>query len=59
MSWCPSDPALVVSSGSDQRTVVTNFNTGEFVLDFAGAETANNKLNWSKFIDGKVASMDS
>lgn len=58
MSWCPSDPALVVSSGSDQRTVVTNFNTGEPVLDFAGVESVNLKLNWSKQLEGKVATMD-
>lgn len=29
LSWCLSDPALVVSAGKDQRTVVTNFKTGE------------------------------
>lgn len=31
-SWCLSDPSLVVSSGKDNRTVVTNFKTGEQVL---------------------------
>ena len=33
-SWCLSDPSLVVSSGKDNRTVVTNFKTGEQVLEF-------------------------
>jgi protein transport protein SEC31 len=33
-SWCLSDPSLVVSSGKDSRTVVTNFKTGEQVLEF-------------------------
>jgi len=28
-NWCLSDPSLVVSSGKDNRTVVTNFKTGE------------------------------
>jgi protein transport protein SEC31 len=28
-SWCLSDPSLVVSSGKDNRTVITNFKTGE------------------------------
>lgn len=34
ISWCLSDPNLVVSSGKDKRTVVTNFKTGEQVLEF-------------------------
>jgi len=29
LSWSLSDPSLVVSSGLDGRTVVTNFKNGE------------------------------
>lgn len=29
LSWCLSDPTLVVSSAKDQRTIVTNIKTGE------------------------------
>jgi protein transport protein SEC31 len=34
VSWSLADSNLVVSSGKDNRTVVTNFKTGEQVLEF-------------------------
>jgi protein transport protein SEC31 len=34
VSWCLIDPNLVVSSAKDARTIVTNFKTGEIVLEF-------------------------
>mmetsp|Transcript_21212 Transcript_21212/g.15224 ORF Transcript_21212/g.15224 Transcript_21212/m.15224 type:complete len:87 (+) Transcript_21212:912-1172(+) len=58
MAWSPSDPALVVSSGADNTTTISNFNTGEQVLDFAGTDSANTKLSFSKHLHGKVAAMD-
>ena len=45
-AWCLSDENLVVSSGKDGRTAVTNFKTGEKVLEFpTGASHA--KIAWS------------
>ena len=34
VAWCPQDSNLVVSSSRDERTIVTNFKTGEIVLEF-------------------------
>lgn len=58
MAWSSSDPALVVSSGVDQNTMISDFNTGEKVLNFAGVDSVNTKLNFSKHLHGKVAAMD-
>jgi len=57
LSWCLSDPSLVVSSGKDNRTVVTNFKTGEQVLAFP-TEKAYRKIKWSSHLHGKICAMD-
>jgi len=57
VSWCLSDPSLVVSSGKDNRTVATNFKTGEQVLDFQ-VDAKLNQVKWSNTLHGKVAAMD-
>lgn len=54
MSWCLQDPALVVSSAKDQRTIVTNFQTGEVVLEFPGRQ-AYEQIKWSPHLPGKIA----
>lgn len=54
MSWCLQDPALVVSSAKDQRTIVTNFQTGEVVLEFPGRQ-AYESIRWSPHLPGKIA----
>jgi hypothetical protein len=41
-----SDPSLVVSAGKDNRTVVTNFKTGEQVLEFP-TQSQYSKIKWS------------
>jgi len=56
-SWCLSDPSLVVSSGKDSRTVVTNFKTGEQVLEFP-TKTNFNKVKWSNYNHGKICAMN-
>lgn len=57
-SWCLSDPSLVVSSGKDNRTVVTNFKTGEQVLEFPSNEGSYRGLKWSNHLHGKVCGMN-
>jgi len=57
VSWCLSDPSLVVSCGMDQRTVVTNFKTGEQVLEFP-TTTMFKKAKWSSVLDGKICTME-
>lgn len=55
-SWCLSDPSLVVSSGKDGRTVVTNFKTSETVLEFP-TDQAFKGLRWSTQMPGKLCAM--
>lgn len=56
-SWCLSDPSLVVSSGKDNRTVVTNFKTGEQVLEFPTQQQFK-KVRWSNNLHGKICAMN-
>lgn len=56
-SWCLSDPSLVVSSGKDNRTVVTNFKTGEQVLEFP-TQSQYRKMKWSNNLHGKICAMN-
>ena len=56
-SWCHTDPSLVVSSGKDNRTVITNFKTGEQVMEFPTQEQYTN-LKWSNHLNGKISAMD-
>jgi len=56
-SWCLSDPSLVVSSGKDNRTVVTNFKTGEQVLEFP-TQSQYKKIKWSNNLHGKICAMN-
>jgi len=56
-SWCISDAALVASTGKDNRTVITNFKTGERVLEFPTQKTFK-KIKWSDNLHGKLAGMD-
>jgi hypothetical protein len=48
---------LVVSTGKDHRTVVTNFKTGEQVLEFP-TKTIFKKAKWSTAFEGKICAMD-
>jgi protein transport protein SEC31 len=57
LSWSLSDPSLVVSSGHDQRTVVTNFKTGEVQLEFP-TKSSYQKIAWSQHFHGKIAAMN-
>jgi len=56
-SWCLSDPSLVVSSGKDNRTVITNFKTGEQVMEFP-TQSKYTDLKWSNHLNGKISAMD-
>ena len=56
-SWCLSDPSLVISSGKDNRTVVTNFKTGEQVLEFP-TQSQFKKVRWSNQLHGKICAMN-
>lgn len=56
-SWCLADPSLVVSCGKDNRTVVTNFKTGEQVLEFP-TTSQYKKIRWSNELHGKMCAMD-
>lgn len=56
-SWCLSDPSLVVSSAKDNRSVVTNFKTGEQVLEFP-TDSQFRKVKWSNQLPGKVCAMN-
>jgi protein transport protein SEC31 len=57
VSWCPVDWNLVLSSGKDNRTLVTNFKTGELVLEFPTQENFS-KISWSTQMPGYVAGLD-
>lgn len=57
VSWSLNDPSLVVSSAQDFKTIVTNFKTGEPMLEFP-TESKNLKVEWSKQLKGKIATMD-
>ena len=57
VSWCLEDPSLVVSSAKDERAVVTNFKTGESILEFP-VQSAYNKIVWNQNLQGKIAALD-
>lgn len=59
ISWCPADPSLVVSTGRDERTVVTNFKTREMVMEFPRSNRTYDTILWSKHLNGKIAAVDS
>jgi protein transport protein SEC31 len=59
VSWCLADSNLVVSSGKDNRTVVTNFKTGEQVLEFPTENKQYTRVKWSDHLHGKVCAMTS
>jgi hypothetical protein len=46
----------VISTGKDNRTVVTNFKTGEQVLEFPN-ETSYKSIRWSNQMHGKICAM--
>jgi len=46
-----------VSSGTDQRTVVTNSKTGEAQLEFPTTSSFQ-KITWSQHNHGKIAAMN-
>jgi hypothetical protein len=48
---------MVVSSAKDMRTVVTNFKTGEQILEFPSTQSFK-KICWSIPGKGKIAAMD-
>jgi hypothetical protein len=48
---------LFVSSGKDNRTVVTNIKTGEQVLEFPTQESYS-KVRWSNQMPGKICGID-
>ena len=58
ISWCLADPNLVVSTGRDERTVVTNFKTREQVLEFPSTQTQYDCVTWSQHLNGKIAGLD-
>lgn len=47
ISWCLTDPNLIVSAGKDERTVVTNFLTREMVLEFPSTDSCYDMVRWS------------
>ena len=57
VSWCLEDPSLVVSSAKDERCVVTNFKTGECILEFPAYEPYK-KIVWNQNLQGKIAALD-
>ena len=57
VSWCLKDPNLVISSAKDARTIVTNFKTGEIVLEFPTDQTFHS-VKWSQQLSGKIAAMN-
>jgi protein transport protein SEC31 len=57
VSWCLSDPNLLVSSGKDFRTVLANSKTGERIFEFP-TQQQYNKIVWSSALKGKLACMD-
>lgn len=56
-SWSLEDSNLIVSSGKDRRTVVTNISTGEKVLEFP-TETPLKNVHWSHHMHGKICGMN-
>lgn len=54
INWCLPDPNLVASSAKDQRTIVTNFKTGQTVLEFDTQECFS-AVKWSSKLPGKLA----
>ena len=54
-----ADHNLVVSSGRDQRTVVTNFQTREMVMEFPSTQSEYESVLWSNSLKGKIAALDS
>lgn len=54
VSWCLKDSNLVASSAKDQRTIVTNFKTGEIILEFPTTDTIS-CVKWSQALPGKLA----
>ena len=59
ISWSLADPNLVVSTGRDERTVVTNFKTREMVLEFPTTQSSYDTIRWSQHLHGKIAALDS
>ena len=58
ISWCLADSNLVVSSGRDERTVVTNFKTREVVLEFPTSNQTYDRVLWSQHLHGRIAALD-
>ena len=58
ISWCLADSNLVVSSGRDDRTVVTNFKTREMVLEFPSTDSSYDTVLWSQHLHGRIAALD-
>lgn len=56
-SWSLEDSNLIVSSGKDRRTVVTNITTGEKVLEFP-TEAPLHNVHWSHHMHGKICGMN-
>lgn len=54
INWCLADPNLVASSSKDQRTIVTNFKTGQTVLEF-DTQDCFSAVRWSSKLPGKLA----
>jgi protein transport protein SEC31 len=54
VNWCPHDFNLVASSAKDSQTIVTNFKTGEIVLEFPTSEV-HTDVKWSNKMPGKLA----
>ena len=46
INWCLADPNLIVSTGKDQRCVITNHKTSEVVLEFPHNNIYND-ICWS------------
>lgn len=57
VSWCLSDPNLLISSAKDFRTVIINSKTGERILEFP-TQASYKKLAWSRPLKGKICAMD-
>jgi hypothetical protein len=47
-----------VSTGRDERTVVTNFKTRETVLEFPSSQRTYDTILWSQHLNGKIAALD-
>ena len=57
LGWGINDPNLLVSSGKDYRTVLSNSQTGERIFEFP-TQSQFNKICWSRVLKGKLAAMD-